>query len=125
MISDELLKNNYDEVEYQQMKDRRVFVNKIMIDEEGECENEIDIWWYSIESDEELWKKMNSLWGSSMVIANRTKSFELYNYALICIETAEDYDLLIHPKQNRKFEEIVIPKILVINKEVIGNIEEH
>ncbi|WP_315077938.1 hypothetical protein [uncultured Clostridium sp.] len=125
-IGYELLLNNYDKKEYEEMKKRKVFENTVMFDEQGRhYEDDEIIWWYSLKNTEDLWNEIMRVCGKSIIVADKNKPFDLHSYALVYVETANDYDLLIYTKKNTEFEKIVVPKIVEINRDIVKYIEKY
>lgn len=124
-IGYELLFNNYNMKEYEEMRKRKVFENTIIFDEEGRHDDDGLIWWHSLENTEDLWYKIMRSCGKSIIIADKNKSFDFYSYALVYIETASDYDLVIYTKNDAEFEKVVVPKIIEINRDIVKYIEKH
>ena len=125
-ITYEIIENNYDKRRFEQMKKRKIFKNHYMFDQTGRYDSEGQVWWYNIEdeSNENVWNRIFSSAESDMIVADINKSFDDYSYALVYVESAEDYDLLIYTNKDREFEQRIKPKIEKINSDIVKYIEK-
>lgn len=119
----EVLVNNYDRREFDIMKEKKVFESGICFDQEGKHIEGVK-WWFSVESDEELWERLLfKNYGEGAIITDKSKPIERYSYALVYVETSEDYDLQVYTGSNHNFEQEIVPRIIQVDSNICKEIK--